>query len=296
MNATSPRERTVSPRVSRNLHQAALDVGDLGSPESVEDRAGRAFDEPANLPSQPFRANDEDEPAAEQDEQPEPDDQATDDHPGRHRHATVQPLGDHEHDAGNDEQSEPAELIEDPVQKHAPGRGLGGPAPAPDDHPQHGHVPRSERDARTDPGEDQVPLGPANDAETRDERREDRPGQDPGDEPEHADHEQVLDGEPLERVDDLLVVDEPGHDDAEDHHEDPEDEANPQDRGASTRRLRLGQGRWLGRVGRGGSAGQLGTVVATGPRGCRSPWCDPPDARAWVGRSAARWYPAGRIG
>ena len=77
--------------------------------------------ERANHPSQPFRADHEDQPAAEHDE-PIPSDEVTDDDSAVDRHGTVQPLGHQEQDPGNHQESEPAELIEDPVEQDAAGR------------------------------------------------------------------------------------------------------------------------------------------------------------------------------
>ena len=72
------------------------------------------------------------------------------------------------------------------------------------------------------------------------------PGQDPGDEPEDRDDQELLEGQPLERCDDLLVVDEPRHDDAEDDDQDADDDPDPDERIAPARRLGLGHRRTRG--------------------------------------------------
>ena len=116
------------------------------------------------------------------------------------------------------------------------------PAPAADDDPQDRHVPRAERDAGPDPRQDQVRLEPAHKAQARDEGREDRPGQDPRDEPEDADDQEVLEAQALERVEHLPVVDEPRQDHAEHDRQHAGHDADPDDRVAATRRLGLGDG------------------------------------------------------
>jgi len=115
------------------------------------------------------------------------------------------------------------------------------------DDPQDRHVPRPERDARPDPGQDQVRLESADPAQARDECREDPAGQDPGDDAKDADQEELLEREALQGVDDVLVVDEPRQDEDEDDEQDAEDDRDAHDRVPSARGLRLGQ-RGGGRV------------------------------------------------
>ena len=153
---------------------------------------------------------------------------------------------------GDEHEPEPAQLIEDAVQQDAAGRLGDRSAPAADDDPEHGHVPRPERDAGADPGQDEVRLEAPQQAKAGDEGGEDRPGQDPGDEAEDRVDEEVLEGEALERCQDVLVVDEPRHDDAEDDRQHAEHEQDPQDRiplrveassPASPRSVRVSQAR-----------------------------------------------------
>ena len=155
----------------------------------------------------------------------------------------LSPSASDQHQPADEHQPEPAQLIEDAVEEDPAGRCVGVSTPAADDDPHDGHVPRPERDAGPDPGQDQVGLEPADQPEPGDQHREDGARHDPGDDPEDRDHQVVLEGQSLERVDDLLVVDEAGHDEPEHDDQDTDDDADPDDRVAPARRLGVGDRR-----------------------------------------------------
>ena len=127
------------------------------------------------------------------------------------------------------------QLVGDAVQGDARGRRLHPDAPATDDHPQDPHVPRSERNACADAGQDQVRGRATRDGQALDEDDERDAGDDPrdGDKRGHLDH--LQEGQRTEGVEHLFVVDEPRQDEAEDDDQDADHDRRAEDRGTSAR-------------------------------------------------------------